>query len=95
MLRGLVAGDATILDGIARLAKPAATITLLLSVTERDHVPGIEHLDLDAYAERGLGLETMRRATPGDLTAAHSTWAKRLRASARDAWLVQFAHSCD
>jgi 16S rRNA (adenine(1408)-N(1))-methyltransferase len=96
LLRGLVRGDDAVLAGIARLTKPGAAITLLVSVTARDHLPGVENLDAAAYAKHGLELETKRLATADDLVAARSTWAKRLRAgSERDAWLVQFARVCN
>ena len=91
LLSGLIDGDDSVLSGIARIARPGATITLLLSVMPRDGVRGVEHLDPSAYAEHGLDLCTQRPATAVDLDAAHSTWAKRLGAgSTRDAWLVQF-----
>ena len=56
-------GDRAILGGIARLAKPDAAITLLLSVTARDHLPDLEHLDLAVYGAHGLELQIKRLAT--------------------------------
>lgn len=98
LLRGLICADPTILAGIARVTRPGATIILLLSVTERDHVGGMDAFDEEAvarigcrYAAYDLALTEARPATPEDLAAAHSTWAKRLGAgSHRPAWLLRF-----
>jgi hypothetical protein len=90
LLHGLIAGDDAILAGIARLTKPGAPATVLLSVTERDRAPGIEHLDAAAYAQHGLDICDLRLATAAEVSAAHSTWAKRLRVGFhRLAWLLE------
>jgi 16S rRNA (adenine(1408)-N(1))-methyltransferase len=98
LLRGLVCADPAILTGIARVTRPGAVVTVLLSVTERDHVAGMETFDGDAverlrrpYAACGLELTEARPATAADLAAAHSTWARRLGAGAgRPAWRLRF-----
>ena len=58
LLSGLIDGDDAVLSGLARVARPGATITLLLSVMPRDGVRGLEHLDPSAYAKHGLNLCT-------------------------------------
>jgi 16S rRNA (adenine(1408)-N(1))-methyltransferase len=98
LLRGLLCADPAILSGITRVTRPGATVTLLLSVTERDHVNGLDAFDQDAverircgYAAYGLMLAECRPAVAEDLAATHSTWAKRLGAgSRRPAWLLRF-----
>ena len=98
LLRGLLRADPAILAGIARVTRPGAAVTLLLSVTERDHVAGIDTFDGVAierigrcYAAYGLALAEGRPTTAEDLDAAHSTWARRLGAGThRPAWLLRF-----
>ena len=98
LLRGLLDADPAILAGIARVTRPGAAVTFLLSVTEHDRSIGPAALDertfaalAPRYAAHGLGLGEARPATPDDLSRAHSTWAKRLGAGAsRPAWLARF-----
>ena len=98
LLRGLLQADPAILTGIVRVTRPGAAVTLLLSVTERDHVAGLDRFDSRAmesigreYAAHGLVLVEGRPATADDLAAAHSTWAKKLSAGVRrPAWRLRF-----
>lgn len=98
LLRGLLEADPVILGGIVRICRPGAGVTVLLSVTERDHVTGFDRLGgaavtgmAEAYAAFGLALADARPATAADIEASHSTWAKRLGAGAgRPAWLVRY-----
>jgi 16S rRNA (adenine(1408)-N(1))-methyltransferase len=98
LLRGLLAAEPAILGGIVRVCCPGATVTVLLSVTERDHVPGMHSFGAEAidnlacrYAARGLIRTEARLATPEDVAASHSTWAKRLAAGVRrPVWLLRF-----
>jgi len=98
LLRGLLTADPSILAGITRVTRPGATVTLLLSLTERDHVAGMATLDDDAVARLAcryvvyrLSLIEGHPATTAEVTASHSTWAKRLGAGARrPAWLLRF-----
>ncbi|HZQ35898.1 MAG TPA: hypothetical protein VFD32_08200 [Dehalococcoidia bacterium] len=98
LLRGLLGADTAILGGIVRVCRPGARVSLLLSVTERDHVAGVPLLTAhtverlaSAYAARGLLLCEGRPATPADLAASHSSWARRLGAGGRrPAWLLRF-----
>jgi 16S rRNA (adenine(1408)-N(1))-methyltransferase len=97
LLRGLLAPDPTMLSGLARVTRPGADLTILLSVTPRDNIPGLDVLGertlcalAPAYAAQGLLLVEARLAAAADLARSHSTWAKRLAAgSARTAWLMR------
>ena len=99
LLRGLLEADPSIVSGIARLLKPGAVATLLLSVTERDRATiGRDSVDegtfwalAPRYAVHDLLLREVRPATAEEIVGSHSTWAKRLGAgSRRPAWLVRF-----
>src|SRR4030088_863827 len=48
LLNGLISADPAMLAGLVRMALPGATLTLLLSVTERDQVDGMKRFDGDA-----------------------------------------------
>ncbi|MGH9379368.1 MAG: methyltransferase domain-containing protein [Thermoanaerobaculia bacterium] len=101
LLRSLLTTDATILEGIARVTRPGAPVTLLLSLTERDNVTEIGAVDehtfaglAPAYAAHGLTLLDARPATPEEIARLHSTWAKRLGAGTnRPAWRVSLRRS--
>lgn len=98
LLHGLLRADPAILDNVARIMRGGATLTVLLSVTEHDHIDGIHVFDegivaalASAYAALGLALEECRPATIDDLDRSHSSWAKRLAAGrARPVWLLHF-----
>jgi 16S rRNA (adenine(1408)-N(1))-methyltransferase len=84
--------DEAVLAGIARLAAPGASITTLVSVVPRDGVPAIppDGELATAYARHGLRLVEARPATPDEIAASGSSWAKRLRAGrARPATLLR------
>ena len=98
LLRGLVSADAATLASLARLARPGATITVLLSVEAVDAGAGLGPLAEDALsrlasraAEHALELTECRPATAADVAAAHSSWGKRLGVGTRRrAWLLRF-----
>ena len=98
LLRGLLDADPAIVAGMARVTRPRARVTLLLSVTERDRSIGPVSLDerrfaalAPRYAVHGLLLREARRATVEQVTHSHSSWAKRLRAgTSRPVWFVRF-----
>ena len=98
LLRGLLDADPAIVAGMARVTRPGATVTLLLSLTERDRSIGPGSLDertlaalAPRYAAHGLLLRQARRPTVEEIAHAHSSWAKRLRAGlSRPVWLVRF-----
>jgi 16S rRNA (adenine(1408)-N(1))-methyltransferase len=76
--------DDAVLEGIARLLAPGARVEVLLSVVPRDGMPPVppQHELEAAYARHGLELVEVRAATPEDIAASGSSWAKRLRAGA-------------
>jgi 16S rRNA (adenine(1408)-N(1))-methyltransferase len=82
LLRGVLGRDDPVLAGVARLLAPGATATALVSVVPRDGLPAIppQPALADAYARHGLELVEARPATPAEITASSSSWAKRLRA---------------
>jgi 16S rRNA (adenine(1408)-N(1))-methyltransferase len=84
LLRGVLGHDEAVLAGIARLAAPGASITALVSVVERDGVPGLPEPGAlaAAYARHGLRLVESRPAGAAEIAASGSSWAKRLRAGA-------------
>jgi hypothetical protein len=95
--RGLLAADPATMAGVTRLMRPGAVLSLLVSATERDSGLGVEpirdgtlHRVADAYGDHGLTVTEARPATVADVTAAHSTWGKRLGVGVgRQAWLLR------
>ncbi len=98
LLRGLLSADRVVVDPIVRLARPGATLSVLVSVTETERGDGLVPLDARTVARAagalaGCGLITLecRPATAEDLRSAHSSWARRLHAGERrPAWLMRF-----
>jgi 16S rRNA (adenine(1408)-N(1))-methyltransferase len=98
LLRGLLLADPALLTSVARIMCVGASLTVLLSVTDRDRIDGIETIDdqtfaalAPAYAANGLILEECRPATADNIARSHSTWAKRLAAGqARPVWRLRF-----
>jgi 16S rRNA (adenine(1408)-N(1))-methyltransferase len=94
LLRGLIAPQDRILSGLARLLRPGAVATALISLVPRDHQADVPPLDRElalrlapAYAAHGLCLVNWCKASPLDVAAAHSTWARRLSAErTRPVW---------
>jgi 16S rRNA (adenine(1408)-N(1))-methyltransferase len=82
LLRGVLGHDDDVLAGAARLLRPGAEATVLLSVVPRDGVPAVPAADelAAAYARHGLTLIEARAATPAEVAGSGSSWAKRLRA---------------
>ena len=72
------------LAGAGALLAPGAAATVLLSVVPRDGVPPMPPAAAlaAAYARHGLRLTEVRSATPDEVAASRSSWAKRLRAGA-------------
>jgi 16S rRNA (adenine(1408)-N(1))-methyltransferase len=82
LLRGLLGEDDAVLAGVARLMAPGVEGAALLSVVPRDGMPPVPPPAslAPAYARHGLELVEMRAATPEEVAASGSSWAKRLRA---------------
>ena len=97
LLRGLLAADPAILDGLVRVMRQGATLSMLVSSTARERGAGVEPLDEHAlaalavdYGRSGLEVTRTRPATPADVAASRSTWGRRLGAGAqRPAWLLE------
>jgi 16S rRNA (adenine(1408)-N(1))-methyltransferase len=97
LLRGLLRAYPAIMTGLTRVMRPGATLSLLLSSTDRDRGAGVAPLQepvlralAAAYADWGLAVTEARPATAADVAAAHSTWGKRLGAGGRrPAWRLR------
>jgi 16S rRNA (adenine(1408)-N(1))-methyltransferase len=89
----VLGAEPAVLAGVARLLGPGATGTALVSVVPRDGVPRVPEPDAlgAAYARAGLRLLDARPATPAEVAATRSSWARRLRAgTARPVTLLCF-----
>ena len=82
LLRGLLGENEAVLAGVATLMAPGGEARILLSVVARDGMPPVPPRDALrlAYTAHRLDLFEMREATPEEVTASGSSWAKRLRA---------------
>jgi 16S rRNA (adenine(1408)-N(1))-methyltransferase len=97
LLRGLLGADPAVMTGLTRVMRPGASLSMLVSATVRDHGAGVAPIQeqtllalTERYGRYGLDLIEVRPATPADVAAAHSTWAKRLGAGGRrSAWLLR------
>ena len=89
LLRGVVGLDADVTAGLVALARPGAPIEALVSLSSGDdRATGAAVVDLvsgtrpaaieAAWAAAGATLVDVRPATPAELAATGSTWAKRL-----------------
>jgi hypothetical protein len=100
LLSAILTAEPEVFGGVAGLLKPGGKLTVVLSVVETDSVDGVRRLEdrtVAALCQRISGVcpdltdHTYRTATAADIAAAHSTWAKRLRAGpSRPAWLLEF-----
>jgi 16S rRNA (adenine(1408)-N(1))-methyltransferase len=98
LLRGALGLDEAVAGAIARLVKVGGSITMLLSVAERDGIAEVPCLDEAAIREvarrqagRGLELVRAREATAEDVAATRSSWARRLGSDPRRrVWLLEF-----
>lgn len=97
LLQGLLRADPVIVGGVARMARAGATVTILLSLTDRDRAIGAplgeeEVARLVAGCDRhGLTPVQAQPATREDVAASRSSWGKRLRAGdTRPCWLLRF-----
>ncbi|WP_084510704.1 class I SAM-dependent methyltransferase [Nocardia lijiangensis] len=96
LLRGVVTADPVIVAGLARLLKPRASLSILVSVIEHDRgsgLPPIDENDLRGlaapFATQGLTITGVRQASAADIAATGSSWGKRLGAgSQRSAWRI-------
>jgi hypothetical protein len=97
LLRGLLTADLATMDGVTGLMRPGAVLSLLVPVAAREGGAGMQPIWdgtlrrlAEAYDEHGLTVTEARPATIGDVTAARSTWGKRLGVGAkRQAWPIR------
>jgi 16S rRNA (adenine(1408)-N(1))-methyltransferase len=85
LLRGCLGADPTVAAGVAGLVAPAGSLDLLLAPSAKD---GLDRLPAEparvidaavrAFTEFGLELVEGRLATPVEVRASGSTWARRL-----------------
>jgi 16S rRNA (adenine(1408)-N(1))-methyltransferase len=90
LLRGCLGADAAVAAGVAALVAPNGSIELLLAPSAKD---GLDGLPIEpaaiiaaaakAFREVGFELVEGRLATPDEIRASGSTWARRLGAAAR------------
>ncbi|MGH2467520.1 MAG: hypothetical protein ACRDGL_07310, partial [Candidatus Limnocylindrales bacterium] len=101
LLRGIVGGEAALVEGLAALLRVRGKLTVLLSLTEHDVGLGGVPATLDrpalepavaAASAAGLELVACCEASRAEVLATGSSWAKRIRAgsAARPAWLLAF-----
>ncbi|WP_435593401.1 methyltransferase domain-containing protein [Nocardia sp. bgisy118] len=96
LLRGVITADPVIVAGLARVMKPGAALSILVSVTEHDRGSGLPPIDEHALrglaepcAAQGLTITGVNPATAADIAATGSSWGKRLGAgSQRSAWRI-------
>ena len=97
LLRGLLAADPAVLGGLARVMGPGATLSMMVSATAHDRGAGVEPIGEPAlaalagpYRHQGLTVTEVRPATPAEIAATRSTWARRLGAGTRrPAWVLE------
>jgi 16S rRNA (adenine(1408)-N(1))-methyltransferase len=95
LLRGALAEDLGVFDAICRLPRAGGTLTLLLSVTERDRGTPLGESQITsvtrAYRSRGFTMTACRTIARAEVNAAHSSWGKRLDVGrTRPGWLLRF-----
>jgi 16S rRNA (adenine(1408)-N(1))-methyltransferase len=89
--------DSEVAAGLARITRPGAGVTVVLSVTERERPLGLPLLDASlerrlaaGYAAHGLALAEWRPASQQEIADTRSSWAKRLGVGKRrPAWLLR------
>ena len=103
LLHGALGLDTTVAAAIARIVKPGGLVSILASVTPRDGVPEVPCLDetaiariADRWRRLGLALADAHLATPAELRASGSSWARRLAAGReRAAWRIELLRGCE
>lgn len=92
LLRAALGRDDPALTGLAAVLAPTGRLEALVSVVPSDRVAGLDCLDRAAeptirraWNAVGLELDPMAVATPAELAASGSSWARRL-GSDRPVW---------
>ena len=85
LLRGCLGLDAAVACGVAGLVAPTGVLELLLAPAERDRLAGVPTSEgavieaaTRAFEAHGLGVVVARAATPAEVAATGSSWARRL-----------------
>jgi 16S rRNA (adenine(1408)-N(1))-methyltransferase len=96
LLAGALALDPAAAAGIASLVAPNGCVRILVSVVENDRLamPPLDGDDATAlalrWARHGLRMSSFRPATPAEVDASGSSWARRLAAGRhRPAWRME------
>ena len=89
LLRGCVGLDDMVAAGVASLVAPGGILEMTLAPADRDQLPGVPSTEAAIIAaatrtfERlGFEVAAARPATPEEMAATGSTWAKRLGVAA-------------
>jgi 16S rRNA (adenine(1408)-N(1))-methyltransferase len=92
LLRGVLGLDPAALSGVAGVLCPGGRLEVLASVVPSDGIAGLDRLDehagpaiSSAWRTAGLELTSIRPATPEEVAATRSSWARRLGAD-RPVW---------
>ncbi len=90
LLRGLLGLEPRARAGLASLVAPGGGLQALVSIEARDGLEDLRWSLTDghlatSWAESGFALDEIRPATPADVVASGSSWARRLRATSPDA----------
>ena len=85
LLGGVLGLEPAVLVGLAALVASGGRVEVLASVGRSDRIHGVAALDAGwepaircAWADVGLDLVSMRRATSAEIAASRSSWAQRL-----------------
>ena len=91
LLRGCLNRDDVVACGVAGLIAPAGVLDLLLAPADRDRLAGVPTSQdaivgaaTRAFAPHGLEIVVARAATPGEVAATGSSWARRLGVAGRN-----------
>lgn len=90
LLRGCVGLDAAIAGGVAGLVAPGGVLELVLAPAPRDRLAGVPagegpviEAATRAFSPQGLQVIIARSATPTEIAATGSSWARRLGVAGR------------
>jgi 16S rRNA (adenine(1408)-N(1))-methyltransferase len=90
LLRGCLGGDEAVASGLAGLVAPGGALELMLAPSARDALDGIPTAPAEiveaatrTFARHAFEVVDAREATPAEIAATGSTWAKRLGVAGR------------
>lgn len=89
LLRGCLGLDDAVARGVAGLVAPGGALELLLAPAAKDGLEGVPTTEPEiieavrrAFEAHDLEVEVARRATPAEVAASGSSWARRLGVAA-------------